>query len=345
MENLIKNSILIVDDEKPNVLYLNQLLSKDYEIYIARDGFEAIDRANECLPDLILLDIIMDGMDGYEVLAKLKTSEKTNNIPVIFITGLSDSENEAKGLILGADDYIGKPFNDEVVKLRVGHQIKIVNQMRTIIEKEIAEQSSRAKSDFLSRMSHEMRTPMNAIMGMTTLAKMEAISDKARDYLNKVNIASGDLLRLIDSVLDVAEVEGDNISLDFSDFNIKETTQEILNQTDESVKQKKQSLELEIDPKVPETVLGDHKRFSQVINNLLSNAVKFTGEHGSLQLRISAPERENKKVTLQIEVIDNGIGIDKEHQKNLFTSFEQVDGGVARKLAESAQAFSWQNIS
>ena len=127
-----KNSILIVDDEKSNLLYLYHILGEEYMIYTARDATEAIARANEYIPDLILLDIIMPGMNGYEVLATLKKPGITEDIPVIFITGLSSSKDEMKGLDLGAEDYITKPFSDAIVKLRVRNQIKMVNQMRAI---------------------------------------------------------------------------------------------------------------------------------------------------------------------------------------------------------------------
>jgi len=132
MENSMKDKILIIDDEKSNILYLNNILGEDYEIFTARNGPDAISLAEEFLPDLILLDIIMPGMDGYDVFEALKESDVTRDIPVIFITGLSGIDSEAKGLSLGASDYITKPFNDDVVRLRVKNQMKIVAQMKTI---------------------------------------------------------------------------------------------------------------------------------------------------------------------------------------------------------------------
>ena len=127
-----KNSILIVDDEKSNLKYLNHLLSNDYAIFIAKDGREAIEIAKAVLPDLILLDIVMPGMDGYEVFSALKSYETTREIPVIFITGLGSNEDEEKGLASGAVDYITKPFSAEVVRRRVQNQIRIINQIRAV---------------------------------------------------------------------------------------------------------------------------------------------------------------------------------------------------------------------
>ena len=134
MEATGKNSLLIVDDDKFNLRMLSNILQPQYDVYTASSGKAAIEMAEELLPDLILLDIIMPEMDGYQVLKALKSNEATARIPVIFITGLSAGDGEKTGLELGAVDYINKPFNDEIVRLRVNQQMKIINQMR-IIEK------------------------------------------------------------------------------------------------------------------------------------------------------------------------------------------------------------------
>ena len=124
MEAEAKKRVMVVDDTKSNLLVLHNILKKDYTLIMARSGLEAIERANEYLPDLILLDILMPEMDGYAVLAALKESAKTQNIPVIFITGLIDPKDKEKGLSLGAVDYINKPFDSEDVKMRIYDQLK-----------------------------------------------------------------------------------------------------------------------------------------------------------------------------------------------------------------------------
>jgi len=127
-----KNSLLIIDDEKANLQILIHILGPEYTIYTATNGANGIKIANEHMPDLILLDIIMPGMDGYEVLSELREKEKTRKIPVIFITGLNSDKDEEKGLALDAADYITKPFSNAIVRLRVRNQIQMVNQLRTI---------------------------------------------------------------------------------------------------------------------------------------------------------------------------------------------------------------------
>ncbi|MCL2820582.1 MAG: response regulator [Oscillospiraceae bacterium] len=130
-----KNTVLVVDDESANIIALTGILNPDYEIFVAKNGLDAIMVAKEDLPDVILLDVLMPEMDGYEVIAELKKTEATKSIPVIFITGLDGSNAEKKGLTLGAADYIPKPFITDIVKLRVRNQVSLVNHMRALNEK------------------------------------------------------------------------------------------------------------------------------------------------------------------------------------------------------------------
>jgi len=125
-------TILITDDEKTNLDILGSILSPIYNLLISRSGPRTLELAKEHQPDLILLDVIMPEMSGFEIISKLKEAEETSRIPVIFITGLTDAANEEKGFFLGAVDYIAKPFNKSIVKARVNTHIKIVDQMRTI---------------------------------------------------------------------------------------------------------------------------------------------------------------------------------------------------------------------
>jgi len=131
-ENKKEFTILITDDEKMNVEILGGILSPMYNLLISRNGARALELAKAHSPDLILLDVLMPDMTGFEVIAKLKESDATNKIPVIFITGLTSAEDEERGFFLGAVDYITKPFNKSIVKARVNTHIKIVDQMRTI---------------------------------------------------------------------------------------------------------------------------------------------------------------------------------------------------------------------
>jgi PleD family two-component response regulator len=135
MDNIKKNSVLIVDDDSSYLLELTQILQSEYIVFAAKDGEAALAAAEKYQPDVILLDIMMPDMDGYAVLASLKANEKTQNIPVIFVTGLNDRAAEEKGLVLGVADYITKPFSPAIIWLRVRNQIKMLEYMKSEIAK------------------------------------------------------------------------------------------------------------------------------------------------------------------------------------------------------------------
>jgi len=188
-----KNSILIVDDEKANLLYLNHLLSENYIIYTARNAREAIERANEYHPDLILLDIVMPEMNGYETIAALKELKSCKDIPVIFITGLSNNDDEVKGLDAGAEDYITKPFKDPIVKLRVRNQIKIVNQMRAIERLSMLDQLTNIanRRSFDQRMDTEWHM---AVRARSSISLMMIDVDKFKIYNDTYGHQQGDVV-------------------------------------------------------------------------------------------------------------------------------------------------------
>jgi PleD family two-component response regulator len=127
-----KNSVLVVDDETANCIALNHILGQEHTVYVAKNGTNAINIAKKNIPDVILLDVLMPDLDGFEVLSILKNTEETKNIPVIFISGLTNNESIERGLTLGAEDYISKPFHPSIVQLRVRQMIKIQNLLERI---------------------------------------------------------------------------------------------------------------------------------------------------------------------------------------------------------------------
>ena len=201
-----KNSVLIVDDEKLNIMALTQILSRDYNIYAAKNGKDALEVADEYLPDVILLDIVMPGMDGYEVLSKLKSSSRTKTIPVIFITGLSAVKDEEKGLALGAADYISKPFSSAVVKLRVHNQIKMLHYIETIIHLGMTDQLT----DLPNRRSFEERMQLEwgrAMREKTKISLLIIDIDKFKYYNDTFGHQQGDVVLRTVAKIFVLEVK------------------------------------------------------------------------------------------------------------------------------------------
>jgi len=187
-----KNVLFIVDDDDYNRLSLVNIFQKDYTLYWADNGASAVAGIEKYMPDIILLDVLMPGMDGYEVFAKLQESENTKKIPVIFITGLTENEDERKGLVCGAVDYITKPFDDIIVKLRVQHQIKIVNLLRDVENLSMTDQLTRMpnRRSFDNRLCLEWS---RAVRESVPLSLMFMDVDRFKNYNDTYGHQQGDL--------------------------------------------------------------------------------------------------------------------------------------------------------
>jgi signal transduction histidine kinase len=196
-----------------------------------------------------------------------------------------------------------------------------------------AEASNEAKSEFLSRMSHEMRTPMNAIMGMTAIARSAGGDINKMEYcLTKINEASIHLLSVINDILDMSKIEAGKLELNPELFNFNELIERIKSMMQFSTSEKKLEFTIQIAQDIPELVIADDQRLTQVLMNLLSNAVKFTPERGSITLGVENMGRDGLICTLRFSVSDTGIGIPENQRGRLFSRFDQLDGGMARKF-------------
>ena len=201
-----------------------------------------------------------------------------------------------------------------------------------IAAKEMAVQGSRSKGEFLSRMSHEMRTPMNAIIGMTRIGK-DSPDIQRKDYcLGKIEMASTHLLGVINDVLDMSKIEANKLEISCADFSLEKMLSRVTNVVNFQIGEKQQRLVLSVDPDMPALIKSDEQRLSQVITNLLSNAIKFTPNGGTISLIIRKLAEENGICTLRFEVKDTGIGISAEQQQRLFKPFEQADGSISRRF-------------
>ena len=201
-----------------------------------------------------------------------------------------------------------------------------------VAAKEQAEQSSRAKGEFLSRMSHEMRTPLNAVIGMTSIAQASGDIARKEYCLAKIDDASKHLLGVINDILDMSKIEANKFELSFTEFDVEKMLMRVCNVVNFRVEEKNQNLIITIGNTLPASIISDEQRLAQVIANLLSNAVKFTPESGTITLAAEKLDEEEGICTVRISVTDTGIGISEEQQSRLFRSFEQADGGIARKF-------------
>ncbi|MCL2722088.1 MAG: response regulator [Treponema sp.] len=332
------NSILIVDDDSSNLLELNSILMTDYIVYAVSDGTSALEKANESQIDLILLDVIMPDMSGFEVLAELKKSDNTKHIPVIFITSLSEERNESEGLALGAVDYIRKPFTPEVVKLRVSQQIKIINLQRDLehaaaaadAAAKTAEAANKSKSSFLANMSHEIRTPMNAIMGVTDiLMQNETLADDVTDGLEKIYASSEMLLGIINDILDFSKIEAGKLDIILAPYKVASMINDAVHLNMMRIGNRPIKFELKIDENIPANLIGDELRIKQILNNILSNAFKYT-DAGKVTMTVKYESDSKNRLVLTVK--DTGHGMTQDQLKRLFDEYSRFSENSKRSI-------------
>lgn len=350
--NEYRPTILIVDDNPINLQILADTLHNDYKINVATNGATALKIANhpEASPDLILLDIMMPVMDGYEVCRQLKQNPATVDIPVIFVTAKTEIIDEELGLSLGAVDYILKPIKTGIVLHRIRNTLEqtrmrkeiaahrdhletLVKERTTalLVAKDAAEAASRAKSTFLANMSHELRTPLNGILGMTAVIMRHNREPKLLEQLGKVEMAAKHLLHIINDILDISKIEADRLTLESSPFRIGQVLENLSSLVSSQIRGKGLRFLIKLEPGLPSFLLmGDQNRLGQILLNLVSNAIKFT-EHGSIALNARITEDQPEGLCVRWEITDTGIGIPLENQQRLFNVFEQMDNSLARK--------------
>jgi signal transduction histidine kinase len=343
-----------VDDNSTNLEVLSETLTRSgFQVSVAIDGESAIEQVKYHPPALILLDIMMPGIDGFETCKRLKLDPASQNIPVIFMTALSDTDNKVRGFSLGAVDYITKPFQREEVLARVQVQLKLQNLAKTLevqnqllrheiqqrehaevsllAAKEEADKASQAKSEFLANMSHEVRTPLNGILGYAQiLQNSKNFTDKERKGLNIIHQCGTHLLTLINDVLDLSKIEAQKMEIYDTSFHFPSFVQGVAEIFNIRAEQKKVSFICQFDSDLPNGIYADEKRLRQVLINLLGNAVKFTN-HGAIVFKVKILEKIKKndpeltrafKVRFQIE--DTGVGISQEFLEKIFMPFEQA---------------------
>lgn len=352
-------NILAIDDEPDNLYTLGSALAPEFDLQIAVRGEQGLRLAAISAPDLILIDVMMPDMDGFEVVRRLKADPGLRDIPVIFLTALGEFESELSGLELGAADYLTKPINVNLTRQRIRNLLdrerlrKEVETYRDQLEarvlertqelavaKEAAEAASHAKSIFIANISHELRTPLNGIMGMTELAMRRITDPKAGDQLQKAMSSAHRLLTLVNDLIDIASIDTRHLSLDRIVFNMETVLQAVAAAITEKAKAKGLTLNIDAAPELSKLSLqGDPNRLGQILLIIADNAIKFC-ERGSIAIRARLADDNPNDAQLVVEVEDSGIGIAVEDQTRIFNLFEQGDGSSTRKYGGTGLGLS-----
>ncbi len=348
-----EKTILIADDTPENVDILRELLS-DYKLVIAINGKIALKIADiEPKIDLILLDIMMPELNGYQACEILKSNSKTRDIPVIFITALTDTESLVKSFELGAVDYITKPFNPSEVKKRVETHLtlrsyhKKLENMNSILEEKVkqrtvelqnvnselivaknkAEEMNKLKSFFIQNISHEFRTPLISILGFSDIIAQEAENIEHVDFSKKIYLAGQRLQKTLNDIIALTELEKQKIEIAIRRINIITTIKNAVDHFINTANSKRLSLKLNCDFEEL-CYRTDENLLKYILFNIIDNAIKFT-DRGYVLVDVAKVE-ENSAVNLLIKVADTGIGISQENLETIFSSFRQESEGYSR---------------
>lgn len=374
-----KGTVLIVEDDAFLRRSLVEILKPEYKIFIAQSGEDALEKLeNSNRPDLILLDIMMPGMSGYEVCRHLKKDEQYPDIPVIFISALTKTSDIVKGFEVGGVDYVTKPFQPDEVKTRVKTHITLRNMQKKLADqntrlqeeiqrrskaeaalqkanneleirvkqrtaelsqangklekaREKAESASLAKTRFLSKISHELKTPLTPVVGMIPLVLMDSsLKSDHRDLLQTVQNSADKLAEIIDDLIELSNMEAEGITAENQVFNLKYLIESAADSIELHALEKGLETGYEIDPEIPDEITGDPDILEKILVRLGNNAVKFT-DKGSIEISVKKEKQEKTSINISFSVKDTGCGIPADKLESIFQDFTQADNSSTRE--------------
>ncbi len=331
--------VLIVDDTPANLQVLAGMLRDcGFKVRLVPSGKLALRAAQTSLPDLILLDIMMPDMDGYEVCRLMKQMPELSQIPVIFISALNDTAEKVKALATGGVDYITKPFQFEGVQARVEthlrlrrYQLELAAQHRHLQESYDRLRELEGLRDSLTQMIvHDLRTPLTSLLtGLQTLEAVAELDETGLEMLQVALQGGGMLLSMINDLLDIGKMEDGSLQLDPSEVDVSALVERCLQQVKHLAQDKGLQLGATIGDGVP-PLLADEEKLRRALVNLLGNAIKFTSE-GAVALCVAPDEAAN---AVRFCVTDTGEGIPQEAFDRIFEKFGQVESRKAgRKMS------------
>jgi signal transduction histidine kinase len=332
-----KDLILVVDDQTNNLTVISGALGKDYRLRLAISGAGALQILEKIHPDLILLDIMMPDMDGYEVCRRVKENDALKDIPIIFLTAKTEIEDVLRGFDFGAVDYITKPFNLNELKARIDTHLSLAWARKVITNQKIEVENSNAllqeseyhlkkanedllkanaeKDKFFSIIAHDLRSPFNGFFGLAEFMASKVLDlsmDEIHEYAVNMKDSATSLLRLLDNLLQWAQMQQGLIPFNPTEVQLLPAVQEGISATLLLARYKAIAIKVAINDEIK--VDADVNMLQTVIRNLVSNAIKFTHRGGKIE--ISARINEKNKVIVSVK--DTGIGMNYKLVNNLF---------------------------
>lgn len=313
-ENLHKNSILIVDDQPQNIQLIGTLLRNHYNLYVADSGEKAIKIAIDKKPDLILLDIMMPVLSGFEVCQILKSDTETMGIPIIFLTAKNESDDIVTGFSLGAVDYITKPFKSEEVLIRVSTHLKLKEAVDEL------KRRNHEKDRFFSIIAHDLNNPFNGFIALTAMVrdKMDKFSpEELKNFMDMMNSSANQLHKLLENLLEWARLQMGNVKFKPSYNNFFNCVEKAFYYLRNNLEEK--NIQTVIDIPRDLGFVYDVDMLETVLRNLVSNAIKFTNTGGNIH--VSSEIRDGEVI---ISIKDSGIGMSESLKSKIFKLSESV---------------------
>jgi len=321
-------NVIVVDDTPANLQLLTGMLKeRGYKVRPVPSGKLALQAAKNDPPDLILLDIMMPEMAGYEVCERLKADETLREIPIIFISALNETMDKVRAFGVGGVDYVTKPFQFEEVQARVSTHLELQRQRRELKENyEKLLRLEELRDNLVHMIVHDLRNPLQGISGFLDLAltlEKETLTEDGLEYLQTAKRSTTEVIDMVNAVLDVSKMEAGEMKLRLAECDLVRIAADLMS----GMQSLKEAREMILDaPPAPVTVVADGDLILRVIQNLLGNALKFTPSDGWIRLGIEPDENR-----VCVKVRDNGPGIPAEYRERIFEKFGQVEARANRQ--------------
>ncbi len=330
-----KPLIMVVDDLESHLKAIgNTLMNADYDITLAFNGKRAIDIAKNALPDLILLDIMMPDITGFDVIKELKSHQATKDIPVIFLTSQKESEYILQGFALGAVDYIIKPANKEETIARVNTHLEIRNSRRIIQEQNQKLQGLLSeKNEFLELASKDLKTPLNEMRGYLDIIMtedFEQLPKNVQEYIEKFDRTAKNMANVINDLLLINDIEAGNIKSIVQSVDINLAIKKVIRRIENVCRQKRISMDFNSNIPSNNFISADPEKLELIITRIYANALRFAKQSKSANAPWSLITTRAKltmmheKLFIYIEIEDQGVGLNKDDTEKFFDKFHKI---------------------